>query len=272
MLEGTHEHWWHGQAYWVLGINLFHAGEFDAALEASDRLRAVARTFGDSRLEACADWTSALILARRGRYAAAVEVGHRGLGLCRDPFDRAFALWHLGQVHYEQSNHLQAIACLEEGLNIFAASAAFKQHRSNFGPYLAEAYAVTGRVEEARETAALALQLAESVAYGVGIGASHRALGRIAWIRGDADDAEAHLSKAVETFRTISARFLQAQAQIMLAEIRMARAAVTAVDDLREAYALCTRIQLPPYESRCARLAESMGIALAGEAPPLRVR
>ena len=265
MLEGTDEHWWLGQAYWVLATTLFHIGEFDAALAASDRLRAVARTFGDQRLEACSDWTAALILARRGQYAAAVEAGRRGLDVCRDPFDRGFALWYLGQVYSEQGEYLQAIACLEESVGIFTASAAFKQHRGNFGASLAEAYAMTGRVQEARETATLALQAAESVAYGVGIGSSHRALGRTAWIRGDVHEAEEHLARAVEVFKGITARFLQAQAQILLAEIRTTCAATTAADDVREAHVLCTRIQIPPYESRCARLAKILGIALRGE-------
>ena len=41
--------------------------------------------------------------------------------------------------------------------------------------------------------------------------------------------------------------------------------------NLREAYALCTRIRLPPYELRCAGLAETLGIALTNETAPLRV-
>jgi hypothetical protein len=69
----------------------------------------------------------------------------------------------------------------------------------------------------------------------------------IEWIGGATDEAERHLGQAVEVFRSITARFLQAHAQILLAEILASRGAHTAASGhLREAYELCVWMKVPP--------------------------
>ena len=219
VLEATAERWWLGQSQWVLGVCLYHLGEFDDSLAACEHLESIARAFDDRRLQACSLWSVCLVHAWRGDYVRAIELGERGLALSTDPFDRAFSLGYLGASHCEQGNATEAIRCLEESVQVFTASGAFRQHVAYFGSVLGEAYVLAGRLDDAERMVAQAREAAEASAHGVGRGLGWRALGVVAAARGRLEHAETCLTSAVEILGEIVARFLEAQTQLMLARV-----------------------------------------------------
>jgi tetratricopeptide (TPR) repeat protein len=223
----------------------------------------MSRVLGDVRLEACSAWTSGLLYARRGEHEAAVAACRHALELSRDPFDEAWAQAYLGQAYAEHDMPREAAALLEQSVKQFAGFGAFRHHEALFSAWLSEAYLAEGRLAEAEEAATRALTLAEAAKYQVAVASAERALGGVLRVRGDREAAYERLCRATETFRSIDARFLQAQTQLLLAGVAEdVGKRVEAETNLRDAFAQFRATQVPRYEALAGTLARKLGFAL----------
>jgi tetratricopeptide (TPR) repeat protein len=260
LLEGTAERYWLAISHWVVGLNLMVLGEFDSALEAEARTRAIGEAIGDSRLQSYAAWTTGRTLATRGEWAAAIEACRQAVDSSRDPFSAAVAAGILGYVYLEKADATEAIPLLERSVEAFALFDA-RQHRSMFTAYLSEAYLVAGDLDRATEMGLEGLN-AGKFGHTYGVGWSRRVLGRIAQRRGDRSQAQRHLEDALECFRSSEAPLEVGRTLLALAEVTLSTETPSAAAHLRKAHELFVTLRVPPHVDRAQLVARQLGVSL----------
>ena len=205
---------WLGLAHWVLGFNHTLLGEFEAALAAEDRARAIGEALGDARLQSAAAWTMGGIHALVGDATNAVAACRRGLELSPDPLNTAIARGWLGYAYLVAGEADRAVAAMSEAVAHYERFR-FRAH-GWFTGWLAEAYLARGDVATAEKLAANALVLATAAGQAYGAGIAERALGLVLTRAGG---PPTHLEQARATFARIGARFEVARTDLELAAL-----------------------------------------------------
>jgi tetratricopeptide (TPR) repeat protein len=268
LLEGTEERWWLGQALGMLGLLLFHFGDFGPALEIMERMRALAEELNDVRLQAEAAWTTTRIHTVSGEVEAGVTAGQRAVALAADPVAKAIAIGWLGAASVEAGDGKAALAQIEEALERLqqlsgAGGYRYRQLDGMLRALLAETHLGAGHVEAAHPIAAEALAVAYKGGWPIAIAYAERAVGRVALAAGRLDEAERALRAALDTFTAIEARAQAARSRLPLGELHAARGnRDAAAAELRAAHGLFTQMRAPRMVERVSRLAASLGMSL----------
>jgi class 3 adenylate cyclase/tetratricopeptide (TPR) repeat protein len=257
LLEKSDDPWWQGQAYWVAGFHHYVLGQFEEAFDKMKWAEAIWRALQDPRLDP--SWSTGYFHASLGDWELGIEECQGGLERAQDPLNTAAALGFLGYALLEKGDLPKAIEALEESTGRLR-EAGMQQLLGWFSAFLAEAYLRSGRADEARDYAYEALAVTEGVRFRYGSGMAQRALGRIAREDGNPEEAETWLQEALESFRSIQARF-----EVGRTRLEMARAgSEEAVVHLGEARRIFTELRLPGYVERVDRLAEAASLERSG--------
>jgi tetratricopeptide (TPR) repeat protein len=260
LLERAGEQWWLGHAWWILCVNLAFLGELDRALEAARRAGAIGEGLGDQRLRSYAAWSTGWILGARGDATAAIAACREAVELAPDPVSRTNARQALGYVWLEAGDSERAIAELEP-IVAELARLGVRRPYGLFAAYLAEAYRARGTREQARTTAAGALETTRALGYGYAEGVALRTLGRIALDEADPAAARTRLGEALATFVAIGARLEEGRTRLDLAAASAALGQpAEAVREASTARDLFERLEIPVLVQQADRL--------AGLAPP----
>jgi tetratricopeptide (TPR) repeat protein len=268
LLERTEEHWWLGHTYWGLALNLLHFGDFEPALEAADRTRALGQSIGDTRLQTLAAWTAGQIHSLMGDRETAISLCRRAVDLAPDPVARGMARGMLGLAYREADDATRAIGELEHALGEFRHLRAgggyrFGQIDGYFTAVLAEAYVLAVDPERATALADEALAAGRAGKWAVGIAYAERATARAAWACGDLVRAAEHMARALELFRSAEARFQTARTELSMAELEHAGGeAESAAAHLRSAHAAFVALRVPRHVGLAERLAGDIGATL----------
>ena len=265
LLERTEEHWWLGHTYCVLALNLLHFGDFEPALEAADRTRALGESIGDSRLQTLAAWTAGQIHSLMGDGETAIALCGRAVALAPDPVARGMARGMLGLAHKEAGDATRAIGELEHALRELRQLRAgggyrFGQLDGYFTAVLAEAYVLASDPQRATALADEALGAGRAGKWAVGIAYAERATARAAWACGDLVRAAEHMRRAIEVFRSVEARFQTARTELSMGELEHARGdAGSAAPYLRSAHRAFVALRVPHHVGVVERLAGDIG-------------
>ena len=262
LLERTGERYWLGLTHWALGINYALVGKFDAALGEEAKCGQIGSEIGSTRLETYAAWATGAIRAFMGEAEAGIESCRRSLERSPDPFNTATALGWLGYAHLENGEPAQAIGYLQQAIELVTRFG----HRYTqvlYATYLSEALFLTDDLTRARRVVAEGLELATGAKFQYGTALSHRLLGRFAQAEGVFAEARGLLTAARETFSSIEAPHEVGRTELRLAELAHAQGDRDALRaHLAEAHALFTRLGLPRYVERTARLSGEWGAPL----------
>jgi len=268
LLERTEEHWWLGHTYCALALNLLHFGDFEPALEAADRTRALGQSIGDTRLQTLAAWTAGQIHSLMGDRETAIALCRRAVDLAPDPVARGMARGMLGLAYREADDAPRAIGELEHALGEFRQLRAgggyrFGQIDGYFTAVLAEAYVLASDPKRGTALADEALAAGRAGKWAVGIAYAERATARAAWAGGDLVQAAEHMMRALELFRSTEARFQTARTQLSMGELAQARGdRESATAYLRAAHAGLVTLRVPRHVGLVERLARDIGVAL----------
>jgi DNA-binding SARP family transcriptional activator len=269
LLERTEEHWWLGHTHCVLALNLLHFGDFEPALEAADRTRALGQSIGDTRLQTLAAWTAGQIHTLMGDSTTAISLCRRAVDLAPDPVARGMARGMLGLAYREADEAARAIGELEHALGEFRQMRAgggyrFGQIDGYFTAVLAEAYVLASDPGRGTALADEALAACRAGKWAVGIAYAERATARAAWAGADLARAGEHMTRAIELFRSTEARFQTARTELCMGELEHARGDTgRAAAYLRSAHATFVTLRVPRHVGLAERLAGELGAALA---------
>lgn len=257
LFERSNEPWWQGQAYGVAGFHHYVLGQFDEAFDKMKWADAIWKALQDPRLDP--SWSTGYFHASLGDWELGIAECRGGLERAQDPLNTAAALGFLGYAYLEKGDLPQAIEALEESTQRLR-QAGMQQLLGWFSAFLAEAYLRSGRSEEARDFAHEALAVTEGVRFRYGGGIAQRALGRIALVDGNREEAAVWLQEALESFRSIQAPFEAGRTRLDLARSAGAGSAQAAAE-LGEARRIFTALRLPGYIEESERLAVELAIA-----------
>lgn len=251
LLEKTADPWWQGQAYWVAGFHHYVLGQFEEAFDRMKWAEAIWRALQDPRLDP--SWSTGYFHASLGEWDLGIEECQGGLERAQDPLNTAAALGFLGYAWLEKGDLPRAIETLEDSVERLR-QAGMQQLLGWFSAFLADAYLLADRLDEARDLAREALTITEGVAFRYGSGMAQRALGRIARAMGDREGAETWLGQALESFRSIQAPFEMGRTRLELALVAGAGSA-EAGRQLGEARRIFAELRLPRFVENVERLA-----------------
>ena len=195
-----------GTALWIVALSYTFIGEFQPALEATDRLRAVGEAAAEPRLRCSAAWTRGAIHAWRADCDLAIAACREALELAPDRVSWASAAGWLGFAYLEKGETGSAFAFLDQAVRHFAEFG-MPYAQGGFACWLAEAHLLEGRIDAARAIALESLETTRHIRSPHGVGGAYQALGRIARAQGHLREAEAHYEQALAAFASCSARF-----------------------------------------------------------------
>jgi tetratricopeptide (TPR) repeat protein len=262
LLEKGDEHWWRGQAHWVVGVNQIVLAEYPAALASLERAGKIAGQIADRRLQSVVGWGTGAVHALAGDFATALVECTRAFEEAPDPLARAVAQGLLGGVYVEQGEPVAALPLLEESVR-HLEHFRLRQTQGWYTTLLADAHLLAGNVDRARALATAGLETTVSVGFGFGMACAHRALARVETAAGAHAAAETHYRAAIAGFAAIGSRYEQARSHLELAELAVARhRAEIAREELDEARRLSADL---PFDRYAARLT---AVAAAIPSPP----
>jgi tetratricopeptide (TPR) repeat protein len=268
LLERTQDHFWFSQALFTLSYCCIFAGEFDAALEAANRLAAFGQDTGIRRAQANAAMLAGLANAMRGEAEAGIELCERALELSPDEFETAFVLACLGRARFEAGDLSRAVPVLEQAVGL-AERVRSLQFCAWFRTMLGEAYLLNGAIGKADRVVREALKVSLNLQFSIGVGLSRHLLGRIAQVQGNLCEADDQLSEAGRTFAALGARFERGRVELDLAALaHLRRNDDGAAGHLRKAHQLFQLLQIQKYVERARELADEFGTPLSDE--PIR--
>jgi transcriptional regulator with AAA-type ATPase domain/tetratricopeptide (TPR) repeat protein len=262
LLEQTQERWWLGLACWALAFNHAFLGEFEAALEAVARARAIGQAIEDARVQASAARMAGLIYMMKGEWELAIAACRQALEISPDTINTADSLGYLGITYLEKGEPELAVPLLEQAIEQWSH---FQGHASRgwFMTCLGEACLLTGQIEKAQAMANQGLVLTRSAKYLPAVGWAYHALGRIAQASGRLDEAEAHFRAELETVTSIDARYMVGRSHLDLAALAHARGnPEAAASHLREAHRLFETLGVARYVERARRVATEFRVPL----------
>ncbi|HEY6320130.1 MAG TPA: adenylate/guanylate cyclase domain-containing protein, partial [Thermoanaerobaculia bacterium] len=257
--------WWQGQAYWVAGFHYYVLGRFGAAAESMERSKAIWEVLGDSRLDP--SWSTGYFHASLGDWETGLAECQGGLDRSRDPLNEAVARGFLGYAYLEKGDIARSIQELEESVRQLA-QIGMRPLLGWFSAFLADAYLLAGRREEAAERARLGLAINREAGFGYGAGLAQAALGRIAAASGDAAGSRGSFEEALTTFAELEVPLEQGRIHLELARLAGTHGdAAGAALELAAACAVFSRLDAERLRDRAARLAAALGVAVAGPVP-----
>jgi tetratricopeptide (TPR) repeat protein len=261
LLEKSADPWWQGQAYWVAGFHHYVLGQFEEAFDRMKWAEAIWRALQDPRLDP--SWSTGYFHASLGEWDLGIKECQGGLERAQDPLNTAAALGFLGYAWLEKGDLPRATKALEDSVERLR-QAGMQQLLGWFSAFLAEAYLLAGRPDDAQELAREALTTTEGVGFRYGSGMAQRALGRIARAAGDREGAETWLGQALESFRSIQAPFEVGRTRLELALLAGAGSA-EAGRQLGEARRIFVELRLPRYVGKTDSLAGELAVASGAE-------
>lgn len=265
LLERGEDRWWQGQAWWVAGFHHYVLGRFDEAFEAMAEAYAIFQALEDPRLDP--SWSTGYFHASIGEWDLGIEECKGGLARAQDPLNSAAALGYLGYAYLEKGDLPRAVEALETSVARLRESG-MQQLLGWFSAFLAEAYLLSARPEEARELSSQALAVTEEVHFRYGTGLAQRSRGRIELAGGNPAEAEAWFERARESFQAIEAPFEEARTRLDLAGAAHARGdSDEAARQLGLAYQVFRELRVPKPMERTEGLARELAVSLAAASP-----
>ena len=174
------------------------------------------------------------------------------------------ALGWLGYAYIEKDDGPGATPLLEQSVSEFA-NFGFAQFHGWFTIYLAEARRLTGDLAMAETLALQGLARSTDAGSIYGIGLADRALGRIAYAKGDLTTAGTHLDRALHTFASMETRYDLGRVHLDLALLAHAKDdRARAANHLRQADQLFATLGLPSHSARVHEMAQSLSLPIAG--------
>jgi DNA-binding SARP family transcriptional activator len=263
LLQETDDTVWLGHAHWALAANLTRCGRYVEALPVLDRVRELAVSCGDSRLEAYAEWTSSWVSLALCDNEAAVEACRRAVDLAPDSLHRAAALAYLGSAYKEAGQPTEAIAALEEALRHYRDFTGVRFMVAYARLCLADALLASNRADQAGEQALRTIELGATARWPLVVGRAQRTLGRALRSLGDLAGAEARLRESVATLGEAGQRPELELALMYLAEVLDERGVRDeALVHLRAAGQGFRELALERFAEQAAGLARAWGVAL----------
>ena len=108
------------------------------------------------------------------------------------------------------------------------------------------------------------LEIARAATYPYGVACAQRALGRIAFARDELAQADTHLNDALQTFRSMEARFEIARTWMALAELAHRRGEGEATTTrVAGAHRMFMDLRVPHYVALTEALAGRLGVQAA---------
>jgi class 3 adenylate cyclase/tetratricopeptide (TPR) repeat protein len=261
LLEQTEDRWWQGQAYWVAGFHHYVLGQFEEAFAAMAQVHAIWEALQDPRLDP--SWSTGYFHASLGEWQQGIETCRGGLERARDPLNTGAAMGFLGYAYLQQGDLSGAIETLEDAVRRME-QAGMRQLEGWFSAFLAEAYALAGRLDEARGPAHRALEITGETRFRYGVGLAQRTLGCIALAGRSLEEAEGWLCQALETFLALEVPFEAGRTRLDLALLSHARGdSDEAASQLGIAHRLFGELRVPRYVERAERLARELAGPLA---------
>jgi hypothetical protein len=130
-------------------------------------------------------------------------------------------------------------------------SAGMPQLQGWFGAFLAEAYLLSGRAEEARDVASRSIAVTEGVRFWYGLALAHRALGRVALAEAQHAEAEEHFRHALQGFSSLRVPFEVGRTHLDLARLAQDHlTAGAATAEIEEAHRLFVDLGVAKYAER----------------------
>lgn len=264
LLEGSDDWWWWlGHASSWKGLCHLDRGEFQEALRDCTRMNAIGVERDDPRLQSYSDWNLGWIEATRGNAAAGTIHCMRSLRRSPDPLNSAYSTGWLGFCHRENGDHVEAVDHLERSI---AALRGFGYSRlvGWFSAWLADAYLLAGRSQDARRAATEGLEVSGDVGYPWAVAVATRAVGRIAEADGDLGAAAERMADALHRFATIDADFDAAVTRLDLARVTAGSGDDTGARALaRTALAAFDAMAAPAYSGRARAMLGAHGVTAA---------
>ena len=246
-LEGTSEIYWLGYAWRSVAMNCLQVGDFAATLDAASRAGAAGEAIGESFFVFTAAWLPAIVSTVTEGPRAAITACRRLLEQSPSAFEMAQSAMFLGLAYLEAGDGPEAAAWLSP---LVAEPERLRQRhvRALCMAYLAEAQLLMGSLDQAAALAQQALEETTATRYRHAVGYAWRAVGLVAAARGDYRGAERALTEAIDTWKSVPARFELARTHMVLAEVAEAMGSGDAAKRYRsEGEANFIAIGLPPY-------------------------
>jgi tetratricopeptide (TPR) repeat protein len=241
LLERSEEPWWQGQAYWVAGFHHFLLGGFDRAREALGRAESICEALDDYRLDP--SWSLGYFHAALGDWELGIEQCRRGLDVVRDPLNTAAALGFLGYAYLQGGDTPRAFDSLRRSVDMLR-EAGMQQLLAWFQAYLAEVLLDRDEMSEAVRVQRESLESSRGADFPFGVGLAERSAGRIAAQRGELEESERRLRRALEIFRELGAPLEQAKTRLDLGHVLSATDETAGAGERDEAHRLLETLGL----------------------------
>ena len=262
-------------AHTFLGLARYGQGDYRAAVQLARHNVALLRgdlvreRFGMAVLPAVYSRTVLVwSLAELGEFADGLAVGQENARIAEaaeHPYSIVFSRCGLGALHLRQGDLPRAVAELENGLAL-CRSADIRAPLLNVVTPLCSAYALAGRITDARRLVDEAVEMAVAMGDPLGHWLRTGVLAEIHLAAGRAEDALPLARRAVELTRYVKSRGSEAWAMRLLGEAEASQPVPLADDaqaTYRHALARALELEMRPLQARChlglATLARRIG-------------
>jgi adenylate cyclase len=261
-LAGHGEVLWSGMAHWIRAWHHILLGEFALAVEASEEVRAVGEASGIRRLESYGICIAGWVAFLHGDVAAGIEACERAATLAPDPLAEAVVLSILGEAYAEAGEFQQGEQRLTKAVGLVR-----QFHMPQMECWtlcrLSHIHIAEGRIEVARELASRMLLLAGQATFPFGQGLTQRVLGRVAAATNSLDIAQMTLTRALDIFSELRARYEVARTRVDLAGLaHLSNDHSGSLSQLRKAYALYSELGARGQCERVVQLGRRLGAPL----------
>ena len=250
-------------AHTFLGLARYGQGDYRAAVQLARHNVALLRgdlvreRFGMAVLPAVYSRTVLVwSLAELGEFADGLAVGQENARIAEaaeHPYSIVFSRCGLGALHLRQGDLPRAVAELENGLAL-CRSADIRAPLLNVVTPLCSAYALAGRITDARRLVDEAVEMAVAMGDPLGHWLRTGVLAEIHLAAGRAEDALPLARRAVELTRYVKSRGAEAWAMRLLGEAEASQPVPLADDaqaTYRHALARALELEMRPLQARC---------------------
>ncbi|HET9855657.1 MAG TPA: hypothetical protein VFR53_11425, partial [Methylomirabilota bacterium] len=250
-------------AHTFLGLARYGQGDYRAAVQLTRHNVALLRgdlvreRFGMAVLPAVYSRTVLVwSLAELGDFADGLAVGQESARIAEaaeHPYSIVFSRFGLGALHLRQGDLPRAVAELEGGLAL-CRSADIRAPLLNVVTPLCAAYALSGRIADARQLVDEAVDIAVAIGDPLGHWLRTGVLAEIHLAAGRGEDALPLARRAVELTRYVKSRGSEAWAMRLLGEAEASQPVPLAEDaqaTYRHALARALELEMRPLQARC---------------------